>query len=236
MRQLDVPNVTYQLTAFQVRDALAKVIKSMKCVPRELRAQFLTRVFDQFYDKTAYVPPLTTVKKSRVPNDDVTHSIKLPFKKKILSGLFDIPTEKSSVLEYRRILIKPSSIKAAGMGAYALDAIPKGARGFYHGEPKHLNDCNVYYSWSIYSYDPETGDEDNEKRVLFTIDASDYRKSNWTRYVNCGLRQKNNNFEAEQEFDTMTYVALRDIKPGEELFIDYGEAYRTNNLKLRGTY
>ena len=42
--------------------------------------------------------------------------------------------------------------------------------------------------------------------------------------------------ECEQRFMKIYYIALRDIKAGEELFIDYGEGYREDNLKMKGEY
>lgn len=134
-----------------------------------------------------------------------------------------------------RTMIKPSSIKGAGMGVYAVDKIPKGAEIKYAGVKKGENTANHYYSWEVKTYDPETGEPDDED-VLYFIDASDVRYSNCARTVNCGPTNKSNNMDAVQRFGKFFYVAIRDIRPGEELFVDYGEQYRKVNLGMKGRY
>ena len=134
-----------------------------------------------------------------------------------------------------RTLIKQSTIPGAGMGVYAVDKIPKGAEIRYTGVKKGENTANHYYSWEVKTYDPETGEPDDED-VLYFIDASDIRYSNCTRTVNCGMTSKVNNMDAVQRFGKFYYIAMRDIKPGEELFVDYGEQYRKVNLGMKGRY
>jgi hypothetical protein len=151
----------------------------------------------------------------------------------IVSSKFYIPSER----KYRilRLRIAPSSIKEAGMGVYALDEIPKGAEGVYKGVKRSLVKGNVYYSWIIYEYDPITGNAITNKE-LFLLDASNQKNSNWTRYVNCGMRKRDNNMDSIQRFEKIYYYSTKTIKPGQELFIDYGRGYRTSNLGMKGRY
>lgn len=134
-----------------------------------------------------------------------------------------------------RTLVAPSTIPGAGMGIFAVDPIPKGASIQYKGLKKGEKTANHFYSWEVRTYDPETGKSD-DKDVLYYIDASDVKYSNCTRTVNCGMTKSANNMDAIQRRGKFFYVALRNIKPGEELFVDYGEEYRTVNLKMRGKY
>jgi hypothetical protein len=156
-----------------------------------------------------------------------------PSKDEIVSSKFYIPSEK----KYRilRLRISPSSIKEAGMGVYAVDEIPKGAKSVYKGIKKSLIKGNVYYSWIIYEYDPITGVASTNKE-LFLLDASNKKNSNWTRYVNCGMRKRDNNMDSIQEYEKIYYYSTKTIKPGQELFIDYGRGYRTSNLGMKGRY
>ena len=81
-----------------------------------------------------------------------------------------------------------------------------------------------------------TGEQDDKDKPLYYVDAFDTKTSNWTRFVNCGLKNKYNNIESVQNYDKMYYVATKNIKKGDELFIDYGEGYRKDNLGLKGKY
>lgn len=162
------------------------------------------------------------------------HQTPPPFKEKIVNALFWIPGAER--YKYLRVRLAPSNIKAAGIGAYAVDEIPKGARGVYKGVSKRETETNMYYSWIVKSYDAETGETDEEDRPMYYIDATDLDTSNWTRYVNCGMTNKVNNFDSDQLYDKFFYVATKNIKPDEELFIDYGNEYREDNLGMKGAY
>ncbi|HMP28090.1 MAG TPA: SET domain-containing protein-lysine N-methyltransferase [Saprospiraceae bacterium] len=160
-------------------------------------------------------------------------------KTKIVEALFFIPSKKSKrkgTYQYLRIKLAQSHIKAAGTGAYAVDPIPKGARAPYKGVAKNERDTNPYYSWTVKTFDKNTGETDEEDEPIYYIDAYDTDVSNWTRYVNCGMKDKHNNLESEQIYDKFFYVTLKNIEPGEELFIDYGPYYRKENLGMKGKY
>lgn len=155
---------------------------------------------------------------------------------KIVKGKFIVPgSDKSAFL---KIKIAPSSIPQAGSGAFAEDFIPKGSRGIYTGvhRPAGSSKVDSLYSWEYHEYDKKTGKQVPDAKTLGYIDASNPKRSNWARYVNCGPTKKSNNFIPEQRFNKIYYVATRNIHPGEELFIDYGLGYRRDNLGMKGRY
>jgi len=154
-------------------------------------------------------------------------------KSQIVKAKFFIPDENK--YKYIQLEIKPSKIENAGMGVYALEPIPKGASGVYKGVKKSLKKGNPYYSWIVYEYDEETGETKSNKE-LFLLDATNKNSSNWTRYVNCGMKKRYNNMSCMQKFDKIYYYATKNIKKGSELFIDYGKEYRKVNLGMKGTY
>ena len=117
-----------------------------------------------------------------------------------------------------------------------MDPIPEGAKGVYKGVSRREQHANLYYAWTVKSFDPETGETDDDDIPQYYVDAFDLKTSNWTRFVNCGMTKADNNMDTDQVFDKFFYVATRDIEAGEELFIDYGPDYRKCNLGLKGKY
>lgn len=136
--------------------------------------------------------------------------------------------------KYYKISIRPSTIKKAGMGAYAEENIPIGLYGFYNGV--YTTIPNELYTWSIFKFDMINGEIlDGDIDTKYSIDAFDLRTSNWTRFVNCAITSRKNNMFAVQLFHIITYKTIRNVKKGDELFIDYGEGYRTDHLKIDDT-
>lgn len=152
----------------------------------------------------------------------------------IIRARFYVPS--TGKYSFYRVRIAPSTIPGAGLGAFAMDEIPFGAEGVYRGVKRTTETANVPYSWEIYDYDLRTGIPKQTKSPMHYVDASDKDKANWTRFVNCGIKRRHNNLYAEQRYDKLYYVASKSIKPDEELFIDYGPAYRKNNLNMSGRY
>lgn len=155
-----------------------------------------------------------------------------PDKGRVVKALFQVGKHK----RFLKIRLGPSTIPDAGTGAFAVDPIPKRAKGVYVGVRKSEENANAFYSWEINEFDPETGEANEEGPVEFCVDATNPKKANWARYVNCGPARASLNLTARQEWDKMFYVATRNIEPGEELFIDYGKEYRVENLGMTGPY
>lgn len=169
---------------------------------------------------------------SQIPSP-VLEKVKEESKEEIVMAKFFIPSENKS--KYLRLKIAPSTIQEAGMGVYAVDDIPKDAKGFYKGVKKSMMRGNPFYSWIIYEYDTKSGNATTTKE-LFLLDASNKKISNWTRYVNCGMKRRDNNMDSIQKFDKIYYFTKKKIKSGQELFIDYGSGYRKSNLGMNGRY
>ncbi len=151
----------------------------------------------------------------------------------IIKAKFYIPQEKK--YRYLKIKLAPSTIPNAGLGVYAVDDIPKDAKALYKGVKKSMTRGNYIYSWIIYEYDTVTGNSITLKE-MYLIDATNKKYSNWTRYVNCGMKKKDNNMDSIQKFDKIYYFAKKNIPSGQELFIDYGTGYRRSNLGMKGGY
>lgn len=57
------------------------------------------------------------------------------------------------------------------------------------------------------------------------IDALDRSKSNWMRYVNCARNEDEQNLIAYQYKGDIYYRSFKDIEPGNELLVWYGQDY-----------
>lgn len=219
-----------------------QIFKILKKTPEELgpdvTSQLLT-CLREYEEQSIIFPP------EEVEKVDNSHMTKQDFTEKRLKGLFFLYNEDR--YQYYDLKIAPSTIKKAGMGVYAAEEIPIDAIGQYKGIPRASEETNGYYSWMVKAYNVEGypiegcgcdhADKcDEENRVdnyLFAIDATDQKRSNWTRYVNCGMKNKQNNMEQDQIYDKVYYLTTRKIKKGEELFIDYGEEYRVYNFGMK---
>lgn len=222
---------TYEITAKNLRLLFIKFGFNKS---RDVFADMLTNIESYRVYETP-VPP----KRKNKNSDTNTHQSSPEFKEKHVYTLFYIKPTKE--YKYFKIKLAPSTIKGAGIGAYAMECIPKRSYALYRGINKIEKDANFYYSWKIRPFDEDTGcviddDEDNIDEYFCYVDGFDVEKSNWTRYANCGLKSKDNNLDSHQKFDKMYYYTTRNIKSGEELFIDYGEDYRENNLGMKGKY
>jgi hypothetical protein len=236
--EVDVPDVKYVIRA---RD-LVKILSNSLDIDLEKLASILNLMRD-YENYSLCRKPIECSQGSEI------RAVKPLFQKKETEGLFFIPKKKGrdwlnefvsktlpGCYKYVRLTVAPSSIKGAGMGVFAVERIPKGAIGYYRGILKDEKCVNSYYSWTVKQFDRKTGMIEQPEEDVFYIDATNPKRSNWTRYVNCGVKRSQNNMEAEQIFDKIFYVATKTIEPGEELFIDYGVEYRRHNLGLRGVY
>lgn len=197
----------------------------------EKTAELLT-LFREHEDQSVVSPPEPMDEEDTVSEEHLTAQ---PYDEKELYALFFLYEEECYV--YKKIKIAASTIKKAGMGIYALEDIPDGAVGQYKGIPRIEEETNMYYSWVVKSFDPVEGLPDDADIYMYYIDATEFERSNWTRYVNCGMTEDANNMDQEQVYDKIFYTVTRDIKAGEELFVDYGEDYRVWNMGMKeGVY
>lgn len=211
---------------YEIGPEVLSTIRHHKSSTHAEMARMLTslRAYEHFEGPYELMAPLAT--------NEITRLTEPRFDERHVRALFWLPGRNE--YSYLRVRIAKSTVPKAGMGVYAIDPIPSGARALYKGVARREKDANMYYAWMIRPYDHNTGVPDwDSDQVLYYVDATDPETSNWTRYVNCGPTQKSNNFDCDQLFDKMFYVATRDILPDEEIFIDYGEGYRDTNLRLR---
>jgi hypothetical protein len=116
--------------------------------------------------------------------------------------------------------IKQSSVPNIGLGAFWEGSDPLPARrriGVYAGRilKRQPHDCTYLFEIST------------TKRPKY-ICARNTRYANWTRYINDPRPSRDANVYFTSDGRVAT---LRQIKPGEELFIDYGEWYfNTDNF------
>ena len=62
-------------------------------------------------------------------------------------------------------------------------------------------------------------------KVWYYVNGADIQESNWMRYVNCSRTEDEQNLVAYQYRGEIYYRAYKDIQPGTELFVWYGEQY-----------
>ncbi len=65
-------------------------------------------------------------------------------------------------------------------------------------------------------------------KLYYYLDGRDEHTSNWARYVNCARHWREENVVMMQCYDVPYYVTAKDVHPGEELLVYYGDsdAYR----------
>ena len=118
--------------------------------------------------------------------------------------------------------IKTSTIKNAGKGAFTNIYLPKGTvLNYYRGKkltkkqydllPEHKTD----YIWELST--PTGG--------VTYVDGKDKKKSNWLRYLNDPKKDSRLNVEPYQYKQKIYYRTIKNVKPGQELFISYGDEY-----------
>ena len=57
------------------------------------------------------------------------------------------------------------------------------------------------------------------------VDASDVKTSNWIRWINCARNKNEESVKAKECYGKVVYQTIKDIYPGKELFVYYGEEY-----------
>ncbi|XP_071148205.1 histone-lysine N-methyltransferase PRDM9-like [Mytilus edulis] len=114
--------------------------------------------------------------------------------------------------------VKESRIPNAGLGVFADKTFQSRCKfGPYQGEITRDAEIAHYtgYAWQIYL----DGDP------IHFIDALDRSKSNWMRYVNCARNEDEQNLIAYQYKGDIYYRSFKDIEPGNELLVWYGQDY-----------
>jgi SET domain-containing protein len=126
----------------------------------------------------------------------------------------------------KNLEIKKSTITGAGLGAFARSLIKKGEKiGEYTGE---LLTINEYESLKDKSYIFEVGKKFEGRYYTFYINGKNKKYASSLRYINGAYGKKKTqqiNCEAYQYAEKIFYRATKNIKPGEELFVDYGDSY-----------
>ncbi|XP_074946263.1 PR domain zinc finger protein 5 isoform X7 [Phalacrocorax aristotelis] len=115
-----------------------------------------------------------------------------------------------------RFALKSSKVQD-GMGLYTARRVKKGEKfGPFAGEkrmPQELDentDCRLM--WEV---------RGNKGEVLYILDASNPRHSNWLRFVHEAPSQEQKNLAAIQEGENIFYLAVEDIETDTELLIGY---------------
>ncbi|XP_053259489.1 PR domain zinc finger protein 5 isoform X3 [Podarcis raffonei] len=115
-----------------------------------------------------------------------------------------------------RFALKSSSIQD-GMGLFTARRVKKGEKfGPFAGEkrmPQELDeDTDCRLMWEV---------RGNKGEVLYVLDASSPRHSNWLRFVHEAPSQEQKNLAAIQEGENIFYLAVEDIETDTELLIGY---------------
>ncbi|XP_019350366.1 PR domain zinc finger protein 5 isoform X4 [Alligator mississippiensis] len=115
-----------------------------------------------------------------------------------------------------RFALKSSKVQD-GMGLYTARRVEKGEKfGPFAGEkrmPQELDentDCRLM--WEV---------RGSKGEVLYVLDASNPRHSNWLRFVHEAPSQEQKNLAAIQEGENIFYLAVEDIDTDTELLIGY---------------
>ena len=85
------------------------------------------------------------------------------------------------------------------------------------------------YCWFISPLFPQSY-RDSERQ--YYIDGGDERTSNWLRFLNCPRHVKEQNVKALECLGKLFYVTIKDVYPGEELLIYYGDVYAEKELGI----
>ncbi len=114
--------------------------------------------------------------------------------------------------------IQTSTIPNAGNGAFANIPLLKGTTlGYYKGKRlskqqyDRLKDQS--YVWELSS-----------RSGPIYVDGKDPKRSNWLRFLN-DSRDRRVNVEPYQYKGNIYYRTIKNIAPGQELFISYGDSY-----------
>ncbi|XP_065904320.1 zinc finger protein 501-like isoform X2 [Dysidea avara] len=123
-----------------------------------------------------------------------------------------------------QITVKMSSIMNAGKGVFAKEFIPRRTRiGPYKEEVIQKEDVTDETDTS-YFFEVKKG------REFYYIDAKNEEHASWLRFINCARSEEEQNLLSFQYQGNIYCYTIKDILPGTELLVWYGEQY----VKLLG--
>jgi hypothetical protein len=155
----------------------------------------------------------------KVPGNKPLYPRKPPFPDMSRLSLFGKRTKTKAVgLTPDQYTIQTSTIPNAGNGAFANIPLLKGTTlGYYKGKRlskqqyDRLKDQS--YVWELSS-----------RSGPIYVDGKDPKRSNWLRFLN-DSRDRRVNVEPYQYKGNIYYRTIKNIAPGQELFISYGDSY-----------
>ncbi|XP_052220643.1 histone-lysine N-methyltransferase PRDM9-like isoform X2 [Dreissena polymorpha] len=111
------------------------------------------------------------------------------------------------------LAIKTSTIFGAGLGVFTKVGLESRIMfGPYEGDIIAENNKSGY-CWQIYK----------EGKTSHFVDAQDKSTSNWMRYVNCAMKEADQNLVAFQYKGGIYYCTFKPVSSGEELLVWYGD-------------
>ncbi|GFO29224.1 Zinc finger protein 724 [Plakobranchus ocellatus] len=116
------------------------------------------------------------------------------------------------------LVIKKSKIPRAGLGVFATTLFPVRSRFGPYGGRKEMDRYVAHesgYCWQVV----------HDGKPSHFVDASDPKESNWMRFVNCARSEEEQCVTAYQHKGEIYYRAHKDIYPGMELLVYYGDSY-----------
>lgn len=129
--------------------------------------------------------------------------------------------DKQENADEKQLIIAPVAKLNQGMGVYATEDIPYDPKspkifGYYKGVRINIKNLDLSeIDTSYYFEDPR-----DEKANNYRIDAK--TKGNWPRFVN---HCENPNIDTDIKHNQIWFIQSREIKKGEQLFINYGDGY-----------
>lgn len=127
------------------------------------------------------------------------------------------PEERANLTTPEGFRIELSTIPGAGFGGFTERFVPKHTiLGSYEGLTHLHHREDDLYSWQVEKVDSEG---------VYMIDAGNPAHSNWLRWLNCAGNVEQENVVAVACAGLILYMTTRDIEPGSEMFVWYGDGY-----------
>lgn len=129
--------------------------------------------------------------------------------------------DKQENADETQLIIAPVAKLNQGMGVFAAEDMPYDPQnpkrfGYYKGVIINIKNLDLSEIDTSYYFDDPRDEQTNPYR----IDAK--TKGNWSRFVN---HCENPNLDTDIKHKQIWFMQLREIKKGEQLFINYGDSY-----------